>query len=88
MDLPFVFDMTDVPDTTRGAVGASELAAVVSAIWAGFARSGRPEHPALPRWPAYTGDERATMVLNTECRVVADPDRDARLLWQRIATGG
>ena len=36
---------------------------------------------------AYTGDERATMILDTECRVVSDPDRDARLLWERIATG-
>jgi para-nitrobenzyl esterase len=88
MDLPFVFDTTDVPDTTKGAAGARELAAVVSAVWAGFARTGSPEHPALPRWPAYTRDQRATMILNTECRVVTDPDRDARLLWQRIATGG
>jgi para-nitrobenzyl esterase len=87
MDLPFVFDTTDVPDTTRGATGARALAAVVSAIWAGFARTGRPEHPALPRWPAYSPDERATMILDTECRVAADPDRDARLLWERIATG-
>ena len=88
MDLPFVFDTTAVPDTTRGAAGAAELAAIVSAVWAGFARTGKPEHPALPRWPAYTSDERATMILDTECRVVADPDRDARLLWERIATGG
>ena len=88
MDLPFVFDTTEVPDTTKGAAGAPELAAAVSAIWARFARTGRPEHPAVPRWPAYTGEERATMILNTECRVTADPDRDARLLWERIATGG
>jgi para-nitrobenzyl esterase len=87
MDLPFVFDTTDVPDTTKGAAGARELAAVVSAIWVGFARTGSPGHPALPRWPAYTPDERATMILDAECRTVTDPDRDARLLWARIATG-
>ncbi len=86
MDLPFVFDTTDVPDTTKGAAGARELAAVVSAIWANFARTGSPQHSALPRWPAYTPEERATMVLDTECRVVANRDRDARLLWERIAT--
>jgi para-nitrobenzyl esterase len=88
MDLPFVFDTTEVPDTTRGAAGARELAAVVSAVWAGFARTGRPAHPALPVWPAYAPDERATMILNAGCRIAADPDRDARLLWERIATGG
>ena len=54
MDLPFVFDNTDVPDTTKGAPGARELAAIVSATWAAFARTGSPENPALPRWPAYT----------------------------------
>ena len=85
MDLPFVFDNVDVPDTTKGAPAARELAAIVSAIWAAFARTGSPENPALPRWPAYTPSERATMVFDSDCRPVADPDRDARLLWERIA---
>ncbi|HEX2151026.1 MAG TPA: carboxylesterase/lipase family protein [Stellaceae bacterium] len=87
MDLPFVFDNVDIPDTTKGAPGARELAAVVSASWIAFARTGNPESPALPRWPAYTSEERATMILDSECRVVSDPDRDARLLWERIAGG-
>jgi para-nitrobenzyl esterase len=86
MDLPFVFDTTEVPDTTRGAPGACELASVVSATWASFARTGTPENSALPAWPAYTPEGRPTMVLDSDCRVVTDPDRDARLLWQRIAT--
>jgi para-nitrobenzyl esterase len=88
MDLPFVFDTTDVPDTTKGAAGAAELAAAISATWASFARTGRPENSALPRWPAYTPDERATMILDSECGVVTDRDRDARLLWERVATRG
>lgn len=86
MDLPFVFDTVDVPDTTKGAPGARELAAVVSASWAAFARTGSPQTQALPPWPAYTPEERATMVLDSECRVATDPDGDARELWQRIAT--
>jgi para-nitrobenzyl esterase len=85
MDLPFVFDNPDVADTTKGAAGARELAATVSATWAAFARTGSPANPALPTWPAYTAGERATMVLDAVCRIVSDPDRDARLLWQRIA---
>jgi para-nitrobenzyl esterase len=86
MDLPFVFDTTETPDTTKGARGARELAAIISATLAAFARTGSPENAAVPAWPAYTPEGRATMVLDTECRVVADPDRDARLLWERIAT--
>ncbi len=86
MDLPFVFDTTDVPDTTKGAPGARELAAVMSASWAAFARDGNPENPEIPRWPAYTPDERATMVFDANRHVVTDPDRDARLLWTRIVS--
>ena len=87
MDLPFVFDNADVPDTTRGAPGAHELAARVSAAWVAFARNGSPDHPAIPPWPAYTGEERATMILDADCRVVRDPDREARLLWTRAVQG-
>jgi para-nitrobenzyl esterase len=86
MDLPFVFDTTEVPLSTKGADGAPELAAAMSATWAAFARTGSPNNPAIPAWPAYTTAERATMVFDTRCRVVNDPGREARLLWSRVAT--
>jgi para-nitrobenzyl esterase len=87
VDLPFVFDNTLVAEGTAGAPGAVELAAMMSASWIAFARSGKPQIDALPDWPPYTGDRRSVMVFDRDCRVVADPDRDARLLWARIATG-
>jgi para-nitrobenzyl esterase len=86
MDLPFVFDTVDVPDTTKGAPGARELAAIMSASWIAFARIGNPQTGALPAWPAYTAEARNVMVFDQECRTATDPDRDARLLWTRIAT--
>ena len=86
MDLPFVFDTTDVPLSTKGADGAPELAAAMSATWAAFARTGKPDNPAIPAWPAYDTANRATMVFDTRCRVVNDPLREARLLWSRVAT--
>jgi para-nitrobenzyl esterase len=86
MDLPFVFDTTEVPLSTKGADGAAELAAAMSATWAVFARAGDPDNAAIPAWPAYTPAERATMVFDTRCRVVNDPFREARLLWSRVAT--
>jgi para-nitrobenzyl esterase len=85
MDLAFVFDTTDVPDSTKGTPGAAPLAAVMADAWAAFARAGSPQTPALPPWPSYAADRRATMLFDSECRVVTDPDRDARLLWTRIA---
>jgi para-nitrobenzyl esterase len=87
LDLSFVFDTTEVAEATAGAPGARELAAIMSASWIAFARSGKPQTDALPNWPAYSADQRAVIVFDRECRAVTDPDRDARLLWARIATG-
>jgi para-nitrobenzyl esterase len=84
MDLPFVFDNVDVPDTTAGAPGARELAARISATWIAFARSGTPDNSAIPAWPSYTTKERATMILDTACRIAHDPNREMRLLWSRV----
>jgi carboxylesterase type B len=38
----------------------------------------------MPAWPPYTTEQRATMILDTACRVVHDPDREMRLLWTRV----
>ena len=69
---------------TAGAAGARELAARISDTWIAFARHGTPNNPAIPNWPAYANAERATMILDTTCRVTRDPDREARLLWTRV----
>ena len=87
MDLPFVFDNVEVADTTATAPDATELAARISATWIAFARNGRPDNPAIPSWPPYTSQQRATMILDTACRVVHDPDREIRLLWNPVVTG-
>ena len=86
LDLPFVFDNTEVAEGTAGAPGARELAAIISASWIAFARTGNPQTEALSNWPAYTADRRSVMVFDRDCRTVMDPDRDTRLLWSRIAT--
>jgi para-nitrobenzyl esterase len=87
IDLPFVFDNTESADTTAGAAGAGELAAGMADTWIAFARRGRPDNPAIPGWPAYKKTERATMVFDKECRIIHDPDRDARLLLTRLVKG-
>jgi para-nitrobenzyl esterase len=69
-------------------VGANEspgkraTARHMSALWAGFARHGRPTGRGVPRWPAYTPEDRATMWIDAECRIVRDPDREERLFWK------
>jgi hypothetical protein len=44
-----------------------------------------PRHDEIPKWPAYTLEQCATMFLDAECQVVSDPYRDERLLWKEIA---
>jgi para-nitrobenzyl esterase len=84
LDVPFTFDTIDLTNATdRGGV-AHRLAATVSGTWAAFAHTGKPEHPTLPRWPAYELTRRATLILNAECRIEDDPRGETRRLWQEI----
>ncbi|GIM97095.1 carboxylesterase/lipase family protein [Paractinoplanes toevensis] len=70
-------------NTGAGALpGQRATARHMSALWAGFARHGRPTAPDVPRWPAYTTKDRATMWLDAECRIVKDPDREERRYWK------
>jgi len=57
----------------------------MSELWAGFARTGRPTARDVPRWPAYTRKDRATMWIDAESRIVTDPDRNERLFWENRA---
>ena len=57
----------------------------MSRAWASFARNSDPSHDEIPKWPAYTPDQRATMFLDAECRVVNDPYREERLLWSELS---
>ncbi len=57
----------------------------MSALWAGFAHTSRPTAAHVPRWPAYTPKNRATMWIDAHCRIVNDPDRDERLFWKNRA---
>jgi para-nitrobenzyl esterase len=88
VDVPFVFDNLDQIGAAAGSPPPQELAARVADTWIAFARSGRPDNPALPAWPAYAAADRATMQLGIPCRLVRDPRPEARAIWSRIATAG
>ena len=49
-----------------------------------FARTGVPAHAAIPAWPAYDTADRATLVLDSPCRIDHDPRGETRALWQAI----
>jgi para-nitrobenzyl esterase len=84
LDVPFTFDTLDEVGATDRSPAAKTLAARMSGTWAAFARNGRPDHPAIPAWPPYDTERRATMLLDSEWRVEDDHGREARLLWKEI----
>jgi para-nitrobenzyl esterase len=89
MEIPFAFDNVKISARmTGGGAEAMALADKVSDTWIAFARTGDPNTPKMPHWPAYDGKDRATMVINNVSKVVNDPLREQRLaMFQAMNLG-
>ena len=80
LEIPFVFDNVDAAKSMTGSgEDRHVLEDKMSSAWAAFARTGNPNHKALPHWPAYDADQRATMLFDDKCEVKNDPRRESRL---------
>ena len=80
MEIPFAFDNVKVSARlTGGGPEAVALADKISSAWIAFARTGDPNTPKLPRWPAFNPTDRPTMVFNNVSTVENDPLRQQRL---------
>jgi len=85
LELPFVFETYDRATVTGTGLERKALGDRMSGSWAAFARSGHPNFKGLPKWNPYTPSVRATMIFDNECKVVNDPDREARLAIRDLA---
>ncbi len=77
MELPFVFN--NVPrcnKMTGGGREALELADKMSSAWIHFARTGDPNGGDLIRWDAFTPQNQATMLFNTNCELKYNHDKE------------
>ncbi|HLG59122.1 MAG TPA: carboxylesterase/lipase family protein [Vicinamibacterales bacterium] len=84
IEIPFAFDnVKAAARLTGGGPEAMALADRVSDTWIAFARTGNPNTPKLPRWPAFTAADRPTMVFNNGSRVENDPIKEQRLAMFR-----
>jgi len=86
LDIPFVFDNVDLATAmTGGRQDRYLLQDRMSAAWTSFARTGNPNVKGLlPEWPAFDTTQRATMILNNECKVTNDPNGEERRLLRTI----
>ena len=85
IEVPFVFNNIKVAGPLISKMPqAYALADKVSAAWVAFARTGNPNTPGLPKWPAYSTTARDTMLFNNASRVEQDPDREPRLVMEQL----
>ena len=85
LDVPFIFDNAAITPHMVGA-GADQLAlaAKMSDAWIAFARTGNPNVKGMPEWPAFDLKRRATMVFDSQIRVVDDPRGNERLWFGQV----
>ena len=89
VELPFIFDNVDVSAGLVGAgPGQDKMAALMSSTFAAFARTGNPDVPGVPHWPAYTTRARETFLYDLQPTVASDPNPDLRIFWEKQAAGG
>jgi para-nitrobenzyl esterase len=70
--VPLSMDTTAAVPMADSPAGRA-MAELMSEAWLAFARTGSPQTPALPAWPRFDPERRATMLLDLEPRVAEDP---------------
>ena len=58
----------------------------LASTWIAFAKTGTPDNEHIPHWPTYDSTARATMVFDTNTRVVNDPRGAIRRYWSQHPT--
>jgi para-nitrobenzyl esterase len=92
LEMPLIFNNVDRggEGLTGGSAEAKKLAAAMSEAWVSFAAAGNPnsDKSGLPQWPSYDPATRSTMAFNTETKVVNDPQKEQRLIFEKTPDRG
>ena len=88
LEMPFVFGTTGIEGQVNFAGAGPEVERLEGEImdaWIAFARTGDPNHPGLPAWPAYDGAARQTLVFGTAASTVQpNPFGEERLALEAL----
>ena len=85
LDVPFLFDNVAISHNLVGdGPDAYWMAEQISEAYIAFAKTGNPNHPKLPHWPAYDLTNRATMVFDKVSKVVDDPRSEPRKMFSQV----
>ena len=89
IEIPYVFDNVD-QFTSTVMVGDRPdrypVEKMMATTWTTFARTGNPNNPTLPHWPAYDAKTRSVMTLNNVSKVVDAPHEAERETILKIKT--
>jgi para-nitrobenzyl esterase len=62
------------------------MAHMMSESWLAFARTGDPNHAAIPQWTPYDLERRTVMLFDRPAKAAPDPHREERLAMERYPT--
>ena len=90
IELPFMFgnfaDWDAMPGQPAMLAGGdraamTRLAKAMQGAWIAFAKTGSPNHAALPEWKPWTRAARHSMVFDTESRAATELDDEIEAVW-------
>jgi len=61
-----------------------KIADTMSSYWVNFARTGNPNGPGVPPWPAFEGTTEAAMELGDHFQPIPLPDKTKADFWRRF----
>jgi para-nitrobenzyl esterase len=70
-----LYNVDRLPQSFGGGEGARSMSYEVARAWINFARTGNPNHPGLPDWPAFTAQNHATLLFDDYSTVGINQDK-------------
>jgi para-nitrobenzyl esterase len=87
LEIGFVFDNVANSESMSGVGEAQQrVAEIMADTWIAFARTGQPDNPRIPTWPAYNLQTRPVMVFDEVPELVNDARASQRALIDDRAT--